>query len=230
MLKQGCVSKAERVLIDENTPLFLRLPPGLNFHGLANLLFQNAGYMKDLPIYLLQRKVAFDRDQNAYQEIFIHFYKSLLSFAKSFVGSHEASEEIVSDVMLKLWDMKGELANVANLKVYLFTAIRNRSINYLTRHKTHLSWDAENSGFEFDRAFSSECPEKTLEQKELKTEISTAVKNLPPKCRMVYQLVRENGLSYKEVGSIMNISTNTVDRHLNTALHKIVHAVRVHFC
>jgi RNA polymerase sigma-70 factor (ECF subfamily) len=132
--------------------------------------------------------------------------------------------------MLKIWEMKEELVNVANLKLYLFRAVRNRSINHLTRNKKFVSWDDENREMEAGAFTCSESPEKVLESKELKTEILSAVRNLPPKCRMVYTLVRENGLSYKEVGTILNISTNTVDRHLNTALHKIVHAVKVHFC
>jgi RNA polymerase sigma-70 factor (family 1) len=186
--------------------------------------------MKEAPILLLQKRVAYDRDQSAYREIFLHFYKPLLNFAKSFVGTHEASEEIVSDVMLRIWELKEELGNVANLRLYLFTAVRNRAFNHLTRTKKHLSWDGKNGEIEFKALACTESPEKMLESKELKAGIVLAVKSLPPKCRMVYKLVRENGMSYKEVGTLMNISTNTVDRHLNTALHKIVHAVRVHFC
>lgn len=192
--------------------------------------FSNASYMRELPLHLLQNKVALERDQNCYREIFIHFYKPLLQFANCFVNSYEASEEIVSDVMVNVWEMKEELANVSNLKAYLYTAVRNRAFNYLTRTKKHFSWDTVNQEIAFAGSTCFDTPEKMLESKELKAEIVSVVKALPPKCQMVYKLVRENGLSYKEVGSILNISVNTVDRHLNTALHKIVHAVKVHFC
>lgn len=186
--------------------------------------------MRELSLPLLQKKIAFERDQACYREIFLLFHKPLLRFAKSFVESHEASEEIVSDVMVNVWEMKEELANVTNLKVYLYTAVRNRAFNYLTRTKKHFSWDGTNQDIALAGTICFDTPEKTLENKEVKEEIVSAVKALPPKCRMVYKLVRENGLSYKEVGTIMNISVNTVDRHLNTALHKIVHAVKLHFC
>ena len=54
------------------------------------------------------------------------------------------------------------------------------------------------------------------------------IRGLPPKCQMVYKLVREDGLSYREVSVIMNISENTVDRHLNNALHKLIKAVKLY--
>jgi RNA polymerase sigma-70 factor (ECF subfamily) len=71
-------------------------------------------------------------------------------------------------------------------------------------------------------------PEQVMLREELTATITSAIKELPPKCQMAYKLVREDGFSYKEVASIMGISENTVDRHLNNALHKLTRAVRTY--
>lgn len=189
----------------------------------------NTSYMKDFPIELLQKRVAFERDENAYREIFIHFYKPLLNFTISLVKANEIAEEIVSDILMKLWEMKDGLVKVSHLKVYLFKAAKNRAINHLERSKKHNRKDIDDIDVELDTTLFADDPAKMLESKELKAAIISAVKELPPKCGMVYKLVREEGLTYKEVGAIMEISENTVDRHLSIALYKIVNTVRSTF-
>ena len=64
---------------------------------------------------------------------------------------------------------------------------------------------------------------------ELHHSIILAVKKLPPKCQMVYKLIREEGFTYKEVAQLLDISSNTVDRHLNNALHKLIHTVKEYY-
>ena len=128
--------------------------------------------------------------------------------------------------MLKLWTLKEGLAKVENLKLYLFAATRNTSLNYIYKM-------ARRATEELDQEYASLvadqlCPEESLMKREWKKEVAQAVTNLPVKCRQAYQLVRENGCSYKEVATLMNISENTVDRHLNNAHHKLTSALKVY--
>lgn len=177
-------------------------------------------------IAYLQKQIAIARDESAYKKLFFYFYKPLFRFALTFVKTKESSEEIVSDVMLKVWSMKEGLLEIENLKLYLFRAIKNTSINYLSKSSKWTSWDLENIQVELQLDLYT--PEDSLICDELKRKIVTAIKELPPKCQMVYKLVREDGFTYKEVATLMEISENTVDRHLNNALHKLIKAVKVH--
>ena len=178
----------------------------------------------DIPF--LQRKVGIERDERSYKLLFLYFYKNLLRFAFSMVKNQETSEEIVSDVMMKLWSAKERLVAIENLKLYLFTAVKNTSLNYLLRNAKYTSWDIEY--IEIEPNMNLYNPEQVMLREELATTITSAIKELPPKCQMAYKLVREDGFSYKEVASIMGISENTVDRHLNNALHKLTKAVRIY--
>lgn len=175
----------------------------------------------------LQRDIACHRHEPSYKTLFLYFHKPLLDLAASFLKSREPSEEIVCDVLMKVWTMKESLLKIKNLKFYLYQAVRNAAINELEKNKKYIS--AQIDDFETKPDTSLYNPEELFMKEELSHKIICAIKELPPKCQLVYKLVREEGFTYKEVGQLLNISTNTVDRHLNNALHKLLFTVKEHF-
>jgi RNA polymerase sigma-70 factor (ECF subfamily) len=167
-------------------------------------------------------------DEQAYKQLFLAFYKDLYRFAYSMLKAHEASEEVVSDVMMRLWIQRDRLQEIRSLRVYLLTAVRNASLNYLEQHHRYTSWDLDNVAVEHDLDVYN--PEEILLKDEWRKQIEMMIKSLPPQCQMAYKLVREEGLTYKEVASIMDISENTVDRHLNIAFRKLTALARRYLC
>ena len=179
-----------------------------------------------IDIKRLQFEIACERNERSYKRVFLYFYKSLTGFAYSFVKSHETAEEIVSDLMMKLWGMQEKLNDIDNLRVYLFTAVKNSSINHLTKNNRFTKWDIENMDVELNLDIYN--PEDQLIKTEFRKKVAAAIRALPSKCQLVYKLVREEGLSYREVATILEISENTVDRHLNIALHKLTESVKTY--
>lgn len=179
-----------------------------------------------MDITLLQEQIAISRNENAYKRLFLHFYKGLVRFADTYVRQSEVAEEIVSDAMLKVWTMQESLLGVRNLKVYLFTAVKNAAINYLVKNRNYTTWDIDHIAPE--TFISPTTPEDEAISRELKHDFATAVRQLPPKCQMVYKLVREDSFTYKEVAAIMDISENTVDRHLNIAMRRLAEVLKTH--
>ena len=86
-------------------------------------------------IELLQQQIALFNNQQAYSELFLHFYPSLQQFAFSFLKSKQLSEEAVSDVFIKIWENRKTLHTITNLKFYLFTSTRNTALNYLKKQE-----------------------------------------------------------------------------------------------
>jgi RNA polymerase sigma-70 factor (family 1) len=171
----------------------------------------------------LQHRIALFDDQHAYKELFTSLHSSLCSFARSLVRSKESAEEIVSDVFIKIWEKRKELERIDNLKVYLFVSVRHLALNYLERQKR----TATNSIDEYHTEFTSVYfdPEQLLITADMLALIQKAIDNLPPKCRMIFKLTKEEGLKYREVAEIMNISVKTVENQLAIAVHKIGSAV-----
>jgi RNA polymerase sigma-19 factor, ECF subfamily len=178
-----------------------------------------------IQIQLLVERIVLFNDQEAYKKIFFLFYKDLNRFAFSFVKSKEVAEEISSDVFLNLWKNRSRLLEIGNLKVYLYVAVKNLSIKHLSRSgkDNHISLDNLSVELKFHDA--SLTPEDLLISREMAIKIESAVRSLPPRCKIIYKLIREDGLKYKEVAGILNISVKTIDAQMCIATRKICQSV-----
>lgn len=167
----------------------------------------------------LQLRIALYEDMKAYHSLYNLFYTRLHSFCFSFVKSGEAAEEIVSDVFIKVWQIRNKLPEIENLKVYLYTIAKNFCLNYITRHFKNpvVSLDA----IDIETTISTDSPEELCISSDLVQKIKQAIRQLPPQCRLVFQLVKEDGFKYKEVADILGISVLTVRNQLAIAIRKI---------
>ncbi len=173
----------------------------------------------------LQRRIAIYDDQLAYKELFCLFYKPLLQFAKSFVRSTEMAEEIVSDVFIRIWERRRQLEEINNPKVYLYISTRNTALKYLLGKQKQVSITIDDLNIELESQYNN--PEQLLITAEMMARVENAINELPPRCKLVYKLIREDGLKYKEVAEILNISVKTIDNQLAIALRKIGKAINV---
>lgn len=167
----------------------------------------------------LQQKIALYDDMKAYRSLCDLFYHRLYRTAFAFVKSKEPTEEIVSDVFIKVWQMRVKLAEIENLSVYLYTVTKNLCLKYITRQYKNPVTSLEEISFETTIDFNT--PEELCISAEIMKRIRTALNELPPKCRLILQLVKEDGLRYKEVAAILNISELTVRNQLVIAVKKL---------
>jgi RNA polymerase sigma-70 factor (family 1) len=173
----------------------------------------------------LQRRVAFYDDEPAYKEIFFTYYPRLVRFASSFLSSRESAEEIVSDVFMKMWEKRKTLDSIENLRLYLYICTKNSALNYLAKNNKHSVVGIDDLTVEL----SSESinPEQLMITAEMMKRINQAINSLPPRCKLIFKLVKEDGLRYKEISALLHISVKTVDNQLAIALRKISMAVSV---
>lgn len=143
----------------------------------------------------------------------------LLLFAMGFLKNKEVAEEIVSDVYVKIWGNRKDLLKVKNIKSYLFISVKNGCLSYLRKSKNNkiISID-EFDDFSF---LPIDGPEDDLIEKETVNLIYNAIEKLPPKCKMAFTLAKVNGLKYKEIAEVMNVSEKTVNNHLVNAVGRI---------
>jgi RNA polymerase sigma-70 factor (ECF subfamily) len=164
--------------------------------------------------YLLSR-IAYARDEQAYKNLFLHFHPGLFRFCISITKNFEAAEEIVSDTLLKIWMMESKLGYVNDIQAYLFTSVKNASLTWLSQQKMRLL-DIESI------EQNTEITAETLYvNAETGWEIEKAIADLPHQCQLVFRLVKQEGLSYKQITTILEISQNTIEAHMRTALKRI---------
>ena len=170
----------------------------------------------------LQQRIALYDDQHAYKELFTLFYKSLQQFAATFVRSPETAEEIVSDVFLKVWKKRAGLTRIHNLKLYLFISTKNAALNHLRSQKKPLL-PIEQYRVQLQSSYFD--PEKLMLTAEMMTRVQKAISNLPPRCQLIFKLVKEDGLKYREVAELLSLSLKTVENQMTTAIKKIGQAI-----
>jgi len=173
----------------------------------------------------LQRRLAVYDDEAAYRELFIAFYKPLQQFAFSFVKTRDLAEEIVSDVFMRIWEKRGEMETIHNLKVYLYVSIKNTSLKYLLKQQRQVAISIDELDVELESFLRT--PEELMLTAEMMNKIQQTVNSLPPRCKLIFKLIKEDGLRYKEVAEILNITVKTIDNQLAIALRKINKAVSV---
>ncbi len=166
----------------------------------------------------LMHRIAED-DEKAFRYLFDANVQKLIYFAFSIVKSRDISQDIVDEVFIRLWKNRKNAINIKNVKVYLYTAIKNAALNHISRKAFEQITEPFN---DIDILISNEeLPDKKMITAELSNKIHEAVNTLPPRCKIIFKLVREDGLRYKEVAEILNISENTVDAQMVVAVKRI---------
>ena len=168
------------------------------------------------PKELLQRIAA--GDQAAFRLVYTSYYRRLFQFALSLVKTRESAEEIVEDVFVRIWQQRDKITAIQNLRVYLYTATKNLLAQLPRPGRPRASITEPFDHIHVRLGESSLTPEQILITAEIQQKIRAAIKALLPGHKMIFKLVREDGLRYKEIAEILNISVNTIDVQMAIAV------------
>lgn len=163
--------------------------------------------------------IALNNDQVAYKELFIMLHGRLKQFAYSILKSSEEAEELVSDVFVRIWEKRDQLTAIESPLLYFYTTAKNLALNRLNKQKriqnqSPEEWLVQLNSIYFD-------PEQLMMTEEMVRQIRQAVNNLPPRCRLIFKLVKEDGLKYREVAELMQLSIKTIEAQMAIALRRL---------
>ncbi len=136
------------------------------------------------------------------------------------------SEDIVQEVFYRIWKNRANLDENKSFSTYLFSAVKNGSINHL-EHKKHKDKYAEIMGVVYLRQHQPDSTD-TLVAMDLERDFNKALDHLPSECRKVFELSRFEGLRYQEIADRLNISIKTVETQMSRALFKIRYELKDH--
>ena len=168
-------------------------------------------------------------DPDAFELLFRAHYPGLLRFARGHLGNREEAEDAVHDLFLRIWRDRERLAAAENPRTYLLAAMRNRVIDLLRRRALQRRWIdplRDNEDCDVDDAFpraaqlsqSTSSASDAAALAELEVALRAAIEALPERCRTVFLLCREEGMSYAEVAEVMGVSPSTVKTQMARAL------------
>ncbi|HEX7755245.1 MAG TPA: RNA polymerase sigma-70 factor [Niabella sp.] len=162
--------------------------------------------------------IAENNDQSAFEELFTFYYPGLVSFAAGILKDRQLAEEVVEDVFLKLWENRNTMVSINNFSHYIYTASKYAAINALKARKKTFE---EITGDDFWLDYTYNGPEADLISNENLKEILQAINQLPPRCRLIFRLVKEEGMKYQEVAQLLQLSVKTVENQMIIAIRKI---------
>lgn len=151
-----------------------------------------------------------------FKNLFDQYYNPLCNFANTILHDSVKAEDAVQDVFVKMWQKKDDLADLDNLRSYLFTATKNKCIEYIRKLKLDQKLNKENeSRLELS---SSMNIDDEAEKFVLKEKLFNSIRQLPPKCQKVFTMSKINGLTYSEIADELEISPKTVENQIGKAL------------
>lgn len=153
-------------------------------------------------------------DLGAFDEIYKRCSPILIRIAAKKLQSKETAEDIVQDLFVGLFLKSKELEITVSLKAYLYRAVEFKMKNVVRARIVR----EEYKRFIF---FSPVCKNdfaNNMEFVDCQKKIHHSLKNLPEKCRKVFELSRNEEFSYKDISENLGISVSTVEKHISKAL------------
>lgn len=166
----------------------------------------------------MQRNKEYELTPEAYKAFFDALYSPLCLFANKYLNNLEASKDIVQDVFVKVWEENIRFQNEHTIKSFLYTSVRNRSLNLLKSKPQQLFETyslpefelLESDSFFFREVFVAETG----------AILDKAVSTLPYKCAQIIKLSLKD-YSNAEIAEELAISINTVKTQKKIAYQKL---------
>ena len=163
-------------------------------------------------------KIAKENDHQSFRQLFNYYYEKLFRVAFHFVKSDYIAEEVISELFINLWKKRNDLVDIRNIDTFLYYSTKNKSIDYLRKIKRSKVVPIELAG---EKSSAGTDPEAIMIEDEFRSKVNASILSLPPKCQLIYRMVKEDGLKYSEVADLLEISIKTVEFHMGNALKKL---------
>lgn len=154
-------------------------------------------------------------DEAAFNVIFERYRDKLYHYMLKITKLPEISEEIVMDVFMKLWFGRELLSNIRQLEGFLHKVAYYKAIDFL-RVTSRQSRLQEAYAKRMEKEPEKRADELMIDE-EMRQLLYNAIKQLPPKRKLIYKLSREKGLTHDQIAEALHLSRNTVKNNIVSA-------------
>lgn len=115
----------------------------------------------------------------------------------------QEAEDLTQDTLIRAWNKRDELAEVANIEAWCMAVCRNMALDRMARKEAaNMSLDTAST----DAPDNAYTPQEQLEYEEKLKCMHQLFNTLPERMRTALQLRDIEGLSYQEAADAMSIS------------------------
>ncbi|MGM0507380.1 MAG: RNA polymerase sigma-70 factor [Bacteroidota bacterium] len=153
----------------------------------------------------------------AFNHLFRALYEPLVRFAMKYTRSKATACDIVQDIFVQLWQQRSEINPEQSIRSWLYTSVRNRSLNYLRDHQR------ESVGLDLEPATPLTDGDNTNNRVDRQqwSQLQDWIGMLPDRQKEAFTLSRLEGLDHEEIALVMKISVRTVNNHIIQALQTL---------
>jgi RNA polymerase sigma-70 factor (ECF subfamily) len=162
-------------------------------------------------------------ESQAFGSVYRQYHRALVGFVAGYVESADVAEEIVQDLLCRIWEQRARWEVRGTVRAYLYLAARNRVFNHVRRRKVAAAWERE-AREDLARSGMGEGAgeaDARVRGADLVAATRCAVAALPARCREVYELRHVHHLSRPEIAEAMGISVKGVEIQLTNALKRL---------
>lgn len=147
----------------------------------------------------------------AYDILFKRYHDPVFNYALKNVPDREIAEELTLDVMLRLWQKKGDLIIETDLRSYLFRSIKNAIYNYYRKKIL--------STIPIDLLTLQDTPvggatDDKLKYVELEKIYHQKLNELSPQRQKIFRMSRERNMTYAQIAEETGLSVNTIENYM----------------
>lgn len=152
-------------------------------------------------------------NEDAYAYLMDIYYQNLCVYAKSLCKDIYLAEDIVQTIFITVWERRQKLNDSYSIKSYLYQCVYNEFINQYRKKRSLLTLEKEYINT-LNLILEEEDTDGLTRLIKL---VKEEIQNLPPKCKAVFTLAKQEGLTYSEIASHLGVSFRTVENQMSKA-------------
>jgi RNA polymerase sigma factor (sigma-70 family) len=153
-------------------------------------------------------------DPDAFKIIYQRYWRQLYSFVYQQIDSKEDTEEILHDLMLSLWQNRGQ-SQIQHLRIYLFIAARNLTHKFI---KSKINLRKYREYQLLHQVFESNNSDEIFNINDLSTAIESVLKKMPEKTATIFRMSKIDELPVKKIALKMDLTDKAVEYHITKSL------------
>lgn len=155
-------------------------------------------------------------EEAAYVFLMDRYYQKLCRYAYGLCRETEQAEDIVQNVMVRIWEKRHHLKPDASVRSLLYRAVYNEFLDQYKKRKSVLALEKK-----YIEALDTIIEEDEGKLEKLIGLIKKEIEQLSPKCKEVFLLSKKEGLTNIEIADYLNISIKTVEAQITKAFHQL---------
>lgn len=162
-------------------------------------------------------------ESKAYTTLVDIYHHKLCIYAYSLSNDQNAAEDIVQNVFIRTWKNRNQLKSDFEIRGFLFKSVYNEFIDEFRKQK--LVVPLEKKYIDAITTVVDDENEHALERK-IKL-VKWEIQKLPPKCKEIFMLSKQDGLTNQEIAEYKQVSVKSVEAHITKAFSVLRRSIGV---